>query len=406
MTPSVSIGGCISRRGPEQALSSLYFHIPFCLSKCAYCAFNSIPLTSDEDLTRYLALLLREMDAHEKWLSEQTIDTIYFGGGTPSLIPESTLARFIDKIFDRVEDIAIDAEITMECNPETLTRNKLTGFLTSGINRLSIGVQSFDENVLRFLERCHNARQSQAAILEARDVGFCNVSVDLIMGLPWPHQDVFRTDIETALQISPEHLSVYLLSADTPSRFSRYVAEGRLELPDEDSQATQFLEAHAILTESGYEHYEVSNFAIPGFESQHNLGYWQGKQYLGLGAGAHSYMILNGRPTRLGNIPVIEEYAKAILDNRSPAEINEEITAPMAIRERVMLELRTSGGIDPEKYGDRCDVIRKALDSVVERNWFVVEDGKYRPTPEGMLVADGMAGLMWDYLDELDDTDA
>jgi oxygen-independent coproporphyrinogen-3 oxidase len=249
----------------QTGIAGVYIHVPFCEAKCGYCAFNSRPLADRGVLDRYLAALDAELNRWRTLLADAALRTIYFGGGTPSLVAPSRVAALIGSIRGELRNPDDLVEITLEANPATLTADNLRGFRAAGVNRLSIGVQSFDHGALDFLECSYRADRVPEIMALAREAGFANIGLDLIVGLPEPYHDVYRADLEQALALSPEHLSVYLLTVEEPSRLHERVRAGELKKLDDERQADIFLECHERLTQAGYEHYEVSNYARPGY---------------------------------------------------------------------------------------------------------------------------------------------
>ena len=265
---------------------SLYVHVPFCRSKCAYCDFNSY--AGQEGLIpAYVDALLREAAAWSE--AAETLDTVYLGGGTPSLLPLSQMERLMTGLHGSFT-FAADAEVSLEANPESVDLPNLRGLRELGFNRLSIGVQSFDDRELRFLGRVHDTATAEAAYAAARQAGFANVSLDLIFGLPGQRPAQWRRSLEKALTLEPEHLSLYALTVEEETPLATRIAAGESRAPDEDAQAEMYAWSEEALALAGYEHYEISNWARPGRRCRHNLTYWQSDPYLGLGAGAHSYL--------------------------------------------------------------------------------------------------------------------
>jgi oxygen-independent coproporphyrinogen-3 oxidase len=287
-------------------------------------------------------------------------------------------------------------EITLEANPETLDEEKLNELAEAGFNRLSLGAQSFDLKALEFLERNHRPKQVEKAGLAARKAGFKNISIDVIIGLPEPHFEVYRADVKRGIWLEPEHISVYLLTAEEPSRLYESVKCGKVTLPDQDAQADCFLECHRLLTEEGFEHYEVSNYGLPGFYSRHNQAYWDGTPYLGLGAGAHSFIRTDEQAVRRANASDPDVYMKHLELGEDPVDFSEIITPMMALSERLMLELRTAKGVKPVDYGEHGEAIKKEVEKLIENGWYEWDGERFRPTAEGYLVADGVAASVLD----------
>ena len=285
----------------------LYIHIPYCRQKCPYCAFFSQEHT-DGDLTRYAGLLQQEMRlAAESRSPQHRLDSIYFGGGTPSLLDPRQVAELIQQA-GHLFGLADDAEVTLEANPGTVDFQKLSGFRQAGVNRLSLGTQSFDDRMLKELGRIHTAQQAREAFAAARQAGFDNIGIDLIHALPGQTSALWLAELRQALQLAPEHLSIYGLTIEEGTPFAaRYDSDSPL-LPDQDLAAGMFEVADDLLTAEGYEHYEIANYALPGFRSRHNSGYWQRDGYLGLGAGAHSLLRDSAYGTRFSNVADLDEY--------------------------------------------------------------------------------------------------
>ncbi len=267
----------------------LYLHIPWCLARCPYCDFNTFAARTWPE-EAYADGLLRELDHHldsTPW-NGASLATIYFGGGTPSLFAPATIARLIDGIAARTSLLA-DAEITLEANPGTVDRQRLAGFRQAGVNRLSVGVQSFDDGRLAWLGRAHDAEAAKVALRAARQAGFDNLSLDLIHAVPGQDRAALLKDLDTALSFEPEHISAYSLTYEQGTPLTRDLAAGRVQRIDEEVEADLFETVRDHLGEHGYPAYEVSNHARAGYASRHNLAYWRGTPYLGLGAGAWSF---------------------------------------------------------------------------------------------------------------------
>ena len=330
----------------------IYIHIPFCLKKCAYCDFFSLPLLADEELESYTCALLREMDLVARSFSQTQINTIYFGGGTPSLLDATQIERLLQSLRQRFQ-VADASEITLEANPATLTAGKLEGLLRAGINRLSLGVQSFNDDELRLLGRVHNSR----AVLETLELlqryGLSNYNIDLIYGLPGQSIAKWRKNLEQAADISPPHISLYLLQLDPTTNMGRAVAANQIRLLDEEKEADMYYQGIDFLQAQGYEHYEISNFCRPGRECRHNLLYWQAHEYIGLGAGAVSYAA--GR--RYRNSPNIEGYQSELECGRSqPVEELERMVGRELVADAIILGLRLSQGIELGEFECRFGV--------------------------------------------------
>ena len=275
----------------------LYVHIPFCVRKCKYCDFLSFEGEPDMGQLQYVNTLLREIrQAGTIYGRKYYVNTIFFGGGTPSILDEILIKRILDVIYEEFEvktdeqDGFALPEITIEANPGTLTGEKLEEYRRSGVNRLSLGVQSFHVDLLRTLGRIHPPEQAKQSYKLARELGFENINFDLMFGLPGQTPEMWKQTLEEAIAMEPEHISFYSLELEEGTPFAQMYREGRLELPDEDIDRDMYHTAIDLLKKNGYVHYEISNAAKPGFECRHNLKYWSMEEYLGLGLGAHSYV--------------------------------------------------------------------------------------------------------------------
>lgn len=346
---------------------SLYLHIPFCQTKCHYCDFNSYAgLLSWRE--PYVQGLLHEMAfagrlAQESgWAGAPTgqpwpCRTLFFGGGTPSLLSAEQIKRILEGARQAfvVQD---DAEVTLEANPGTLDQAKLEGFLEAGINRLSMGAQSFDAALLRWMGRIHSPEEIEGGVLMARRAGFTNINLDFIFGLPGQTLDQWEETLERALALGPDHLSLYALMVEEGTPLFRWVAEGRVQVADEDVSAEMYLLAEQRLAQAGYEQYEISNWARPGKMCQHNLTYWHNLPYLGIGAGAHS--CFGGR--RFSNVLAVRAYLEQVKQRAGCAEAQSERISPdLEMAETAMLELRLNEGVwlplFERRYGVAFDAV-------------------------------------------------
>lgn len=325
--------------------SRLYVHVPFCVAKCHYCAFIS-GTPNEQELAEYPELLMRELQLHPA--AGRPVDSIYFGGGTPSLLQPPQLDRLLKGIASHT-GIQPDAEITLEANPGTIDGISLKGFRDSGINRISLGIQSFDDRTLKSLGRIHTAEQSRQALRDARDAGFSNVSIDLIHSLPGQSLDQWKSELLRATELSPDHISIYGLTVEEGTPFARVYPPGSPELADEDLSADMFELADEFLPAAGFEHYEIANYARPGYRSQHNSGYWRRDGYLGLGVAAHSFL-RKGYGVRFSNPDTLEEYRRGVLSGH-PERLGEfELPLSEAMAEYMYLGLRLSDGVNRHSF--------------------------------------------------------
>lgn len=326
-------------------MAGIYIHIPFCKQACHYCDFHFSTNRSQTD--RMTAAIVNEIHQQKIYLEGETVETIYFGGGTPSLLADEHLKQMLE-IIDRSYKVAQGAEITCEANPDDLTVHKLRSLRSIGINRLSIGVQSFNNSNLQFFNRAHNAENALRCITDARANGFDNLSIDLIYGVPGQTAEMWVTDIQTTLALAPQHISCYSLTIEEKTAFGNWQRKGKLIPVSEAAAADQFEVLIDSLTSHGYEHYEVSNFALPGFQSRHNTSYWRGAKYLGVGPSAHSY---NGY-VRQYNVANNSEYMAAIESGKIPAQV-ENLSQADQINEMIFTGLRTSSGINLNEVRER-----------------------------------------------------
>lgn len=337
--------------------SRLYIHIPWCLSKCGYCAFSSRPL-EPERLEQTCNLLLREIELAASWHPHnQPLRSLYFGGGTPSLLAPEQVSRLIEhsrKLFGHTSSI----EITLEANPGTVNLASLCSYRQAGVTRLSLGAQSFNDLMLQALGRRHTAAETRSAFRLAQQAGFSSIGLDLICGLPQQTEADWQSDLEEALALQPDHFSVYGLTIEEGTPFASRYPDGSAELPDDDQSATMLETADQLLTAAGYEHYEIANFARPGYRSEHNCGYWQRDGYLGIGPGAHSFL-QQGNGLRWGNQSSFEDWADALQHNRPAAVEQHQLSREEALSETIFLGLRMADGIRldrfAEQFGERLE---------------------------------------------------
>lgn len=319
-------------------MSGIYVHIPYCTQKCIYCDFYSVPTRKSKK--NYLFALAKEMHDRKQYLAD-TVKTVYFGGGTPSNLDLEEMQFVIDNLRKNF-DLSQCEEMTVEANPEHLNAEYLSSLRKSGFNRISIGVQSFDDMDLRTLCRKHNSEQAISAIRTARKQGFENISLDLIFNLPSQSLEKWKQNLDTALSLFPEHLSCYCLTIEENTILYKMIQKGLIDTPDEETGLSQFDFTMRQLASAGYEHYEVSNYCKYGYRSKHNTAYWQGVEYLGLGASAHSFDI----HTRSWNSADINTYIYNIEHGIAPEE---ELLSPKdCYNEYIMLSLRTAEGVNRE----------------------------------------------------------
>ncbi len=364
---------------------SLYVHVPFCVRRCSYCDF-AVEATPEAPVTPWLEAVageLRLLSTQLHWPSPVELDTVYVGGGTPSMLGADAMAA-MRRAFASHVMWAADAEWTSEANPESFTVELAEGWRAAGVNRISLGVQTFHEPALRWMGRMHGLEGPYRAMAAARLAGFDNVSVDLIFGLPERLERDWNADIDRALDLEPEHVSLYGLTAEQATPLGRWVREGRESLADEDRYAEEYLLAHRRLTEAGYEHYEVSNFGLPGRRSRHNFAYWTGLPYAALGPGAHAFH----PPVRRWNLRGWEAYRDAVATGALPLEGEERVSEDERALEQVWLGLRTDLGYPLEhatsaQHAMAADWSRRGLARL--------SDGRLRLSADGWLLLDRLA---------------
>lgn len=368
----------------------LYIHIPFCLEKCGYCAFISGKPKAG-DVENYHRLLLKEMQlVSADSESGRSLDSIYFGGGTPSLLHPQQVAGIIGQA-EKLFSLSPDAEITLEANPGTVDEDRLRAFRAVGVNRLSLGVQTFDETLLRCLGRVHDAGQARRAFQDARRAGFDNIGIDLIHALPGQTLSQWQADLQEAVRLSPEHISVYGLSVEEGTPFSLRYLEDSPDIPDDDRSAEMFEAADTVLTAAGYQHYEIANYARPGYRSRHNSGYWRRDGYLGLGVGAHSFL-RKGHGFRFSNHETLEEYSAALSAGRLPRQDQHDLTREDAMAEFMFLGLRLAEGVSHESFEGEFDstlqtVYGTDVDELIRVGLLQQQQGVLRLTRRGLLLS-------------------
>lgn len=369
--------------------SGLYVHIPFCKSKCVYCGFYST--VNHRETERFLSALSEEIDLRSTAAEGATFRTIYFGGGTPSLLQPSQLQHILDNIH-RHYDIDPDAEITIEANPEQLTSDYCKELKTLGFNRISIGIQSFHDEILQFLGRKHTAKEAMQAVENAHNAGFDNISIDLIYGVNERDNTLWLKELETAFTLPIRHFSAYALTVEENSLLYRRIRQHKTVEPDEDLASVQYTILTEMVEKSALAQYEVSNFAVKGWESRHNSAYWDRTPYLGLGPAAHSF----DGTHRSWNAPTLPDYF-AQIGQRKPFHERETLTDTDRYNEYLLLRLRTRAGIDLREmealFGrERTDGLLRHFETDVDARHYEHTPDRLRLTSEGLWFADGIAG--------------
>ena len=374
----------------------VYLHIPFCRSKCDYCDFYSMP-AGDDLMDRYQKALLTQIKSMVPRLKGRTVDTIYIGGGTPSYYGEKRLRELLGYL-QRHLSVAKNAEITVECNPDTVDLKSMVRLRKAGVNRISLGMQSADPDQLRCVHRVHDPQQVIWAVEDIRAAKIENLSLDLIYGLPGQSMDSWRNTVRAALALHPDHLSCYGLKVEEGTPLARRVdEEGDMDLPDGDSQADFYLEAVEQIQQAGFRQYEISNFARTGMESRHNLKYWMGREYAGFGPGAHSYLdgVRYAWPRDLAG------YLEA-LEAGEPVAMAEKETVPPReqAREYLLLRMRTMRGIEEWEYrrsfGLNFEPISRRLEFFESHRWAEQSDHRWHFTPQGFLLSNTLIADLLD----------
>jgi oxygen-independent coproporphyrinogen III oxidase len=359
----------------------IYVHVPFCARRCSYCDF-AIAVRRTVPSEAYLDAVLKEWTLWQQepvWDESPRVETVYLGGGTPSRIEPSVVARLLDRITtDR--QLVDGAEITLEANPDDVTLASAGAWKAAGVNRVSLGVQSFHPAVLQWMHRTHGVDQVPAAVEALRGAGIEHLSLDLIFGLPAEPARVWQSDLERAIELEPEHLSLYGLTIEPHTPLGRWTSRGSAVPVDEETYATEFLLAHRVLTASGYDHYEVSNAGRPGHRAVHNSAYWARAPFVGLGPSAHSGL---GNERRW-NLREWVAYERAIAEGRSPLEGRELLDADAVRLEERYLGLRTREGL-PD-----AEVPQRLTQRWVASGWALVHENRLRLTPEGWLRLDAL----------------
>lgn len=373
-------------------MAGIYLHIPFCKKACHYCDFHFS--TSPQYKEPMLKALRHELFLRKNYLGNQPIETIYFGGGTPSLLSANELQVLLGDIVDQF-DVSSKAEITIEANPDDLNPQRVKELRQTLINRFSIGIQSFFEEDLRWMNRAHSAIEAQSSIKRVQDAGFENITADLIYGYPLLSNPKWEHNIQELIQLNIPHISSYSMTVEPATALSTFIKKGEQKAMDEGQSAAQFLILMEQLKEAGFEHYEISNFAKPGSYSKHNSNYWEGISYLGIGPSAHSF---NGE-SRQWNISNNAKYIDQIQNGKIPSE-TEVLTKENRINEYIMTSLRTSKGMDLNKITDEfgsdyANEIKNNLEPLTEKNWILMHDQLITLTSDGKLFADHIASELF-----------
>ena len=369
----------------------IYIHIPFCASKCSYCDFYSLQ-GCDYLMPEYQEALLAHIEESAHSIKNYEVDSIYFGGGTPSFYGADRLVQVLD-VLKLNGNVRLDSEITVECNPDSISPTALKLLREEGVNRLSIGVQATDNNLLKLIGRRHSFQQAQKAYRDARAAGFDNISLDLMYGLPSQTKRDWADTLAQIVELHPEHISAYALKLEPGTRmYNEY--RGSPILPDDDEQADMYSYAAEMLERYGYRQYEISNFAAPGFESKHNLKYWNLDDYISFGPGAHSCV----GNIRYSFVRDLKEYISGVRRKVSLVDEYEEITPLERSVEYIMLGMRTSRGISRRDYIDRCQCDWRPIEQVLRafeaKGWVRQTGDRWHFTVPGFLISNTLIGIM------------
>ncbi|HTY26225.1 MAG TPA: radical SAM family heme chaperone HemW [Desulfomonilaceae bacterium] len=376
----------------DAALTGIYVHVPFCRGRCNYCGFVTYPHHPDLE-ENYVKALTREIDlwAQTEVLPTHSrsfqVDTLYFGGGTPSILRPASIAQLIDAWQERFE-VVPDPEITVEINPATVKVEQLKHLRRAGVNRASLGIQSFEDHELIAMGRRHNASDALIVFEDARVAGFDNISIDLIAGFPGQSMASLRRSLETALDLNPEHLSIYLLEVKEGTELQSRIREGRIQAPDDDLAASLYEYICETVKRAGYEHYEISNFARHGYFSRHNLKYWQDATYIGLGAAAHGMI---GRH-RYSNVQDLDRYGQLLAEGQLPFHSFTELTPENRFRDALIMGARLVQGVDLQLLGNRYNIdvetfVRGTVGDLEDSGLFTMDGGRLALTPRGRLLS-------------------
>lgn len=374
-------------------MAGIYLHIPFCKRRCIYCDFFST--TQSEKKEAYVDALCKELVQRQTYLGGEAIETIYFGGGTPSQLERKDFEKIFSTIY-KVYQVADNAEITVEANPDDLTADYLQQLRQLPFNRLSMGIQTFNDQTLQILHRRHTANQAIEAFKRCREVGFNNISIDLIYGLPGETLSGWDLDLQQAIALQPEHISAYHLIYEEGTALWKLREQHKVEEVDEDLSVRFFEYLIHTLKAAGYQHYEISNFCIPGLHSRHNSSYWQGKKYLGCGPSAHSFNL----ESRQWNVAQLDQYIQGINNNKNVSEI-EELDLYTRYNERIITNIRTCWGMPlqalKDEFGNELyNYCMRMAKPHLEANTLEIKEGVLKLTEKGIFTSDGiMSDLFW-----------
>ena len=372
-------------------MAGIYLHIPFCKQACHYCDFHfSTSLAYKDDL---LSALNKEISLQKNYLGGDTIETIYFGGGTPSLLNSGEINAIIDAIA-KLHSISSAAEITLEANPDDLDKKQVQAIKGTAVNRFSIGIQSFFDEDLKWMNRAHQAGDAESSVKRAQDAGFENITVDLIYGYPLLTDAKWKSNINRVFELDVPHVSAYSMTVEPRTALAAFIKKKTEPALNDEQSASQFIHLMDAMHQQGFEHYEISNFCRPGSYSRHNTNYWKGVKYLGIGPSAHSF---NG-DSRQWNISNNAKYIKSILESKVPAE-TEILTETNKLNEYIMTSLRTQWGLDLRRLDSissgASTLVLKSAGEFFAKEWLRRENEIIYLSPSGKLYADHIASEMF-----------
>ena len=374
-------------------MAGIYIHIPFCKRRCIYCDFFST--TQSEKKAEYVHALVRELEMRKDYVEDEEIETIYLGGGTPSQLSQEELEEIFAYIY-KVYKVTPDAEITLEANPDDLTPEYVSMLRTLPVNRISMGIQTFQEETLKLLHRRHTARQAIEAFRRCREAGFQNISIDLMYGLPGETLETWEQDLQQAVDLRPEHISAYHLIYEEGTTLWNLREQNKVEEAEEELSLTLFKTLIERLTKAGYQHYEISNFCLPGLHSRHNSSYWTGKKYLGCGPSAHSFDGIS----RQWNVSSLEKYLEGIRSNQLDFEL-EDLDLYTRYNDFVITSIRTCWGMPLAQlrttYGETLyNYCLRMAKPHIEQGVLEIKEDTLKLTPQGIFISDGiMSDLLW-----------
>ena len=367
----------------------IYIHLPYCLTKCPYCDFNSYGVGDNFPQEDYTSAVLHEIDFYSGYLSQNSVSTIFFGGGTPSLFDPKSIDKMIKKVGEYT-NLSEDVEISIEINPKTVNLEKISHFKDIGINRVSLGIQSFSERKLKFYGRLNSPEEGKEVLRDVSNSGFKNFNIDLIYGSAGESLDELERDIDISLEFNMTHMSAYCLTIEDGTRFGNMYKKGLLRLPGDNLLSEMFTLTNKLLTQNGFEHYEISNFCKLGYECRHNLIYWKCENYIGFGAGAHSHTnnercSLWGK--RWANLKNPKKYMEAMKNNRTAHEFTEILTREESLTDTLIMGLRLKNGLEVKQIEKKYRAVldQDKLRNLIEDELIKISYGSLRITDKGRI---------------------